>query len=85
MGPFSITVQELSKLIGHADSPLIFDVCKCDDYDKQARLIPGSRWRDHQRTAEWAAEIPDGAKVVIVCVKGMKVSQAAATELRINC
>ena len=83
MGPFSITVQELSKLIGHADSPLIFDVCKCEDYDKQARLVPGSRWRDHQWTGAWAAEIPDGAKVIVVCVKGMKVSQAAATELRL--
>ncbi len=83
MGPFSITVQELSKLIGHADSPLIFDVCKCEDYDTQPLLIPGSRWRDHQQTAQWAAEIPDGVRVVIVCVKGMKVSQAAATELRL--
>lgn len=83
MGPFTITVHELYETIGHADSPLILDVCKCEDYDTQARLIPGSRWRDHQRTAEWAHEIPDGAKVVIVCVKGMKVSQAAASELRL--
>jgi rhodanese-related sulfurtransferase len=83
MGPFSITPQELTKLLGHADSPLVFDVCKCEDYDSQPLLIPGSRWRDHQQTAAWASEIPDGARVVVTCVKGWKVSQAAAAELRL--
>jgi rhodanese-related sulfurtransferase len=83
MGPFSITPQELSKLLGHADSPLVFDVCKCEDYDEQPLMIPGSRWRDHQQTAMWASEIPDGARVVITCVKGWKVSQTAAAELRL--
>jgi rhodanese-related sulfurtransferase len=83
MGPFSITPQELSKSLHHGDSPLVFDVCKCEDYDVEVRLIPTARWRDHQQTAVWAAEIPDGAKVVVSCVKGMKVSQAAVTELRL--
>ena len=83
MGPFAITAQELFAAIGHADSPLIFDVCKCEDYDARSRLIPGSRWRDHLRAAEWAAEIPDGARVVVLCVKGMKVSQAAVGALRL--
>jgi rhodanese-related sulfurtransferase len=83
MGPFAITPQELSKLLGHADSPLVFDVCMCEDYDTQPLLIPGSRWRDHQLTAQWASEIPDGARVVVTCVKGWKVSQAAASELRL--
>lgn len=63
MGPFSITVQELSAAIGHAGSPLVFDVCKCEDYDGQSRLIPTARWRDHRRTAEWADEIPAGARL----------------------
>jgi rhodanese-related sulfurtransferase len=83
MGPFAITPQDLSKLLGHAGSPLVFDVCKCEDYDAQPLLIPGSRWRDHQQTAVWASEIPDGAKVIVTCVKGHKVSQAAVTELRL--
>ncbi len=84
MGPFSITPYDLSARLGHADSPLVFDVCKCEDYDAQPLMIPGSVWRDHQQTASWADDIPDGAKVVIVCVKGLKVSQAAATELRLR-
>jgi rhodanese-related sulfurtransferase len=88
MGSFSITPAELYARIGTADAPLIFDVCKCEDYDQLPRLIPGARWRDHQRTEQWINEIPHnrigGSQVVLSCVKGMKVSQAAAAELRLR-
>jgi rhodanese-related sulfurtransferase len=81
---FSISSSELYARIGTADAPLIFDVCKCEDYDQLPRLIPGARWRDHKRSAEWMTEIPRGSQVVLSCVKGMKVSQAAAAELRLR-
>jgi rhodanese-related sulfurtransferase len=88
MGAFSISPAELYARIGTADAPLIFDVCKCEDYDQLPRLIPGARWRDHQRTEQWMNEIPHnglgGSQVVLSCVKGMKVSQAAAAELRLR-
>jgi rhodanese-related sulfurtransferase len=88
MGSFSISPAELYARIGTADAPLIFDVCKCEDYDQLPRLIPGARWRDHQRTEQWINEIPHnrmgGSQVVLSCVKGMKVSQAAAAELRLR-
>ena len=84
MGTFSITPAELYAAIGSPDAPLIFDVCKCEDYDLEPRLIPGSRWRDHQRTADWMHEIARGQHVVTVCVRGKKVSQAAAAELRLR-
>jgi rhodanese-related sulfurtransferase len=87
MGVFSISPQALYARMGTADAPLVFDVCKCEDYDQLPRLIPGARWRDHQRSADWAAEIPRGHNpagpgAVLSCVKGLKVSQAAAAELR---
>jgi rhodanese-related sulfurtransferase len=88
MGSFSISPAELYARIGTADAPLIFDVCKCEDYDQLPRLIPGARWRDHQRTEQWINEIPHnrmgGSQVVLSCVKGLKVSQAAAAELRLR-
>lgn len=84
MGYFSISPLDLYKLIGTADAPLLYDVCKCEDYDTLTRMVPGARWRDHQRTAEWVAEIPQGRRVVAICVKGMKVSQAAVAELRLR-
>ena len=42
MGAFSISPSELYARIGTADAPLIFDVCKCEDYDQLPRLIPGA-------------------------------------------
>jgi rhodanese-related sulfurtransferase len=84
MGAFSISPSELYARIGSADAPLIFDVCKCEDYDELPRLIPGARWRDHRRTEAWMSEIPRGSQVVLSCVKGLKVSQAAAAELRLR-
>lgn len=84
MGKFTITPSELYKQIGGPDAPMIFDVCKCEDYDVEPRLIPGARWRDHQQTERWIHEIPRGQRVVTVCVRGKKVSQAAAAELRLK-
>lgn len=83
MGEFLISAEKLWAAIGSPDAPMLFDVCKCDDYDATARLIPGARWRDPARVATWAHEIPHGASVVVSCVKGLKVSQAVAAELRL--
>ncbi|MFM9937934.1 MAG: chromate resistance protein ChrB domain-containing protein [Hyphomicrobiaceae bacterium] len=84
MGKFTITPTELYQRLGSPDAPIVLDVCKCEDYDIMPRLIPSSRWRDHQKAAEWAHEIPRGQRVVTVCVRGKKVSQAAAAELRLK-
>lgn len=82
MGRFSLTVQELYDAMGSAKAPLVLDVCKCEDYDATPRIIPGARWRDHQWAGAWAKELPAGKPVVVVCVRGKKVSQAAAADLR---
>jgi rhodanese-related sulfurtransferase len=84
MGNFTISPQGLYRTLGSPDAPWILDVCKCEDYDTTPRLIPGARWREHTRAADWAAEIPRGQRVVTVCVRGKKVSQAAAAELRLR-
>ena len=84
MGNFTISAADLYATLGSPDAPLIVDVCKCEDYDKEPFLIPGARWRDHQATQQWMHEIPRGQRVVTVCVRGKKVSQAAAAELRLR-
>ena len=84
LGSFTISPMDLYAQIGGPDAPLIFDVCKCEDFDANPRIIPGARWRDHQQTDLWIAELPRGQRVVTVCVRGKKVSQAAAAELRLR-
>lgn len=84
MGEFLISPAELYARLGHADAPVILDVCKCDDYDRERRLIPSARWRDQERADEWVHDLPRGRQVVAVCVKGMKVSQSVAAVLRLQ-
>ncbi len=88
MGSFTISPSDLYATLGRPNmgssgAPTILDVCKCEDYDVEPQLIPGARWRDHQLAAQWVHEIPRGQRVVTVCVRGKKVSQAAAAELRL--
>ncbi len=76
--------KDLLARLGGPEAPIVLDVCKCDDYDATPRLVPTARWRDHQLAADWAHEIPRGQQVVTICVRGKKVSQAAAAELRLK-
>ena len=77
----SITADRLIQLLGTAECPVIVDVRREQAFDKSDRMITNAEWRDHERAAEWAADLPDGA-VVLYCVHGHEVSQGAAGALR---
>ncbi len=78
----SITADRLIQLLGTAECPVIVDVRREKAFDESDRMITNAEWRDHQRAAEWAAELTDGAAVVVYCVHGREVSQDAAGALR---
>lgn len=84
MGAFTITPQQLHARLGGPEAPVVLDVCRCDDFDAEPRLVPSARWRDHQRVEHWLHELPRGAQVVTICVRGKKVSQSVAAELRLR-
>ena len=75
-----IAAPELARLIGRADCPPIFDVRRAQAFDAAPRLIAGARWRDHARLDDWASEC--AGPVVLYCVHGHQVSQAATARLR---
>jgi len=78
-----ITVAQLSCLIGLPDSPVIIDVRDADDYPADPRLIPGARRRDHRTVSEWSRDWPTpGSRAVIVCQRGLKLSEGVAAILR---
>jgi len=79
--PNEITVKNLSRLIGKPDCPLIVDIRIVEDLDDDAYLIPSSICRSHQNLDEIAALGKD-KPVVIVCQKGLKLSQGVASWLR---
>ena len=79
--PTEITVPQLSRLIGTPGGPAIVDVCIDDDFNADPRLIPGSARRDYRGVANWAGAYR-GKPVVVVCQKGLKLSQGTAAWLR---
>ncbi|MEO1612866.1 MAG: chromate resistance protein ChrB domain-containing protein, partial [Pseudomonadota bacterium] len=78
-----ITPQQLSRLIGCPDAPVLVDVRIDEDFDADPRLIPGAfRWRCDE--IEALAPRLAGRRVVVICWKGLKLSQGAAAMLRVN-
>lgn len=82
MGDFFIDIDELRRRLGSPGAPVIFDVRRRAAFDSDDRVIPTARWRDHGRVDDWAASLPSGVPVVVYCVHGHQVSQAAAAALR---
>lgn len=79
--PDAITSPQLGRLIGTLDAPVLIDICLDEDFDEDPRLIPGAfRYSFH----EIVTLVPQlsGLKAVVVCQRGLKLSQGAAAILR---
>jgi rhodanese-related sulfurtransferase len=76
-----ITVAQLSRLVGLPAGPWLIDVRTDEDWAADPRLIPGSRRRDFADPPVWQDEYR-GRPVIVVCRKGLKLSQGVAAWLR---
>ena len=74
-----ITPPELATLLGRPDAPRIVDVRIDDDVAENPVFIPGGA-----RTAPWeVVDLPCvTSETILVCHRGLKLSQGAAAELR---
>jgi rhodanese-related sulfurtransferase len=79
--PDTITVSQLSRLIGLPDAPLLLDVRTEEDYAADPRLLPASLRRDARSVTRWAGDYA-GRGVVVICQRGLKLSQGVAAWLR---
>ena len=77
----AISTDKLARLIGTPKCPALVDVRLDEDFDADPRLIPGSLPRPHDQAPEWAREFA-GRSVIVLCQKGLKLSQGAAAWLR---
>jgi len=77
----TISPEQLKHLVGGADCPPIFDVRRKQAYADAADVIPTAVWRDHRAADAWAGALPPGGDVVVYCVHGHQVSQAACALL----
>ena len=79
--PTEISAAQLGRLVGLPTAPVIIDVRTEEDYAAAPRLVPGSMRREARDVASWCRDI-DGKNVVVVCHKGLKLSQGVAAWLR---
>jgi rhodanese-related sulfurtransferase len=77
----AISVDKLARLVGTPKCPVLIDVQTDVDFAADPRLIPGSTRRPWSRVSEWAHEFT-GRSVIVVCQKGLKISQGVAAWLR---
>ncbi len=77
----SISIERLSKLIGRPDCPVLIDVCTEPDFACDPRLVPGSVRRQHSDVEAWGPGHA-GQDVVVICQKGLKLSEGVAGWLR---
>jgi rhodanese-related sulfurtransferase len=77
----TITVSQLSRLLGLPGSPTIVDVRVDDDYNADPRLLPASYRRDFKTVSTWATDFAD-KQVTVICQRGQKLSQGVAAWLR---
>lgn len=76
-----ITTSQLIRLVGLPTAPTIIDVRTSEDFKADPRLLPAAIRRDALTVTEWATAFA-GHDVVIVCQKGLKLSQGVAAWLR---
>ncbi|WP_342237741.1 chromate resistance protein ChrB domain-containing protein [Inquilinus sp. OTU3971] len=75
-----ITVPQLSRLVGLPNAPTIVDVRTPEDFEADPRLLPASQRRDFRSVSAWASELAS-RQVVVVCQKGLKLSQGVTAWL----
>jgi Fe-Mn family superoxide dismutase len=81
-GGVAATVDEIKARLDRGEEIVFLDVCLSDDLARKNDVLPRARWRDPERVAEWASEIPRDVPVIAYCLYGFQISQNAAAELR---
>jgi rhodanese-related sulfurtransferase len=77
----TISIDKLARLIGRPDCPTLIDVQIDDDFAADPRLIPGAVRRPFKAVSEWAPQFA-GRPAIVICQKGLKLSQGVAAWLR---
>ncbi|WP_210482970.1 chromate resistance protein ChrB domain-containing protein [Microvirga antarctica] len=77
----TISPDKLARLVGTPGCPILMDVRTDEDFAADPRLIPGSFRRSWSDASDWAPDFT-GRPVVVICQKGLKLSQGVAAWLR---
>ncbi len=79
--PNEITPQQLLRLIGTPECPVLVDICIDADFAEDPYLIPGAFRHPHTDIPGLIDRL-NGAACIVICQKGKKLSQGVAAWLR---
>jgi len=79
--PNEITAQQLARLVGTPDAPVLVDLRIDADFDDDPRLLPAA-FRHAFDALDTLAPRLTGRRAVLYCQKGRKISQGAMALLR---
>lgn len=79
--PDMISVTQLARLVGTPDAPTLIDIRIDEDFEADPRFIPSAFRCPFTDVAKLAPDLRD-QRVVIICKKGLKLSQGSAGLLR---
>ncbi|MCW0236436.1 MAG: chromate resistance protein [Ferrovibrio sp.] len=77
----SISITELAHDHAAGRFPVLLDVRREERYAEATSTIRGARRRRPEQLAQWAADLPREAEIILACVHGHEVSQNATAEL----
>jgi len=77
----AISPENLYRSLGSGAAPLVIDVRRPGDFDADDRLIAGAIRHPPDELAHWRETLPPGRPVVVYCVEGAAVGEAAAAAL----
>jgi rhodanese-related sulfurtransferase len=77
----AISIDKLTRLVGTPKCPVLIDVQTDEDFAADPRLIPGAIRRPWSQASDWAHEFV-GQPAIVICQKGLKISQGVAAWLR---
>ncbi len=80
--PLGISVSDLYRQLGSADSPLVIDVRRDTAFAADNALIASATWRDPLLVNDWAKYLPRHRAIVVYCVHGFEISKNACSALR---
>lgn len=85
--PNHITVNQLARLTGTPDMPVIVDLCIDEDFALDPRLIPGAFRHPFTDISSLAESVLKNSsdparRLIVYCQKGKKISEGAAAQLR---
>jgi superoxide dismutase, Fe-Mn family len=63
-------------------SALLLDVRRAGVFEQSETMLPGARWCDPAKVADWSVELPRSQPIVVYCVYGHEVGRATALRLR---